>query len=162
MPLGGIKFGFVRNISNRADVQASALTSKTGQVSTPANNIADENNGVNLKFSRSLPESYKFADNKDVTETDSQYLNALKNGDAAEARAIVDEQAERNGYNTKGLYHGSARWGFTGFDLDSMDDIITTQNLFMIFIEALLYCTHIIVQFQRYCTTDLQENEILT
>ncbi len=59
---------------------------------------------------------------KNVAETDNEYLEAVESGDVEKAQRMVDEAARTAGYNSPLLYHGTSAFGFTEFDLSKADD----------------------------------------
>ena len=44
---------------------------------------------------------------------DTDYMKAVESGDTETAQRLVDEAAKAAGYDTKPLYHGTRRFGFT-------------------------------------------------
>ena len=60
---------------------------------------------------------------------DDAYMDAVNSGNMDEAQRLVAEAAERAGYNTPRLYHGTPSFGFTTFDLGRGENIIfATSN----------------------------------
>lgn len=70
-----------------------------------ANPVTYDNNGDVISLSKRFNES-----NKDIRyqSRDNEYLNAVEEGDIETAQKMVDEAAEKAGYNIK-AYHGTAR-----------------------------------------------------
>ena len=58
------------------------------------------------------------------TATDAEYLAAVRRGDEATARRMVEEAARDAGYTEHG-YHGTRNFGFTELDVSHSDDKIT-------------------------------------
>ena len=56
-----------------------------------------------------------------LNQNDKKYLKALESGDLETAKEMVSEAAKKAGY-TENLYHGTAAFGFTKFDISKMDD----------------------------------------
>ncbi|MBR4336222.1 MAG: hypothetical protein IKP74_07195 [Clostridia bacterium] len=59
-----------------------------------------------------------------IPETDSRYLSLARDPqkNESELRRLVKEAAEKAGYNSPLLYHGTGAFGFTIFDLSKMND----------------------------------------
>lgn len=63
---------------------------------------------------------------------DTEYMDAVRTGDASTARQLVAEAAKAAGYKPLRLYHGTRSFGFTKFDVGKSDDkmsIFVTDNL---------------------------------
>jgi hypothetical protein len=64
-------------------------------------------------------------------ELNSDYQAAVDSKDESRQAELVREAANRAGYDSPMLYHGTQNFGFTEFDLDKMDDgrsIFTTDS----------------------------------
>ena len=61
-------------------------------------------------------------------QIDVDYLTAVRDGDMDTAQRLVARAAKRAGYDSPKLYHGTAAFGFTEFDLEKGDKLIFAAN----------------------------------
>ena len=116
----GAPFEVVKPVYNMDEAKAMLDSYEGGHDKLPvAQEFADKyiedykRDHPNQKYSRSFTSA---------EEMDSAYNEAVASGDEDRARKIMNEFAEAKGYIPKPLYHGTASYGFTEFDLRKMDD----------------------------------------
>ena len=107
----------IKNRSNQVGERTAPIAGSYGS-NTSNNSISDSSKKSNSSFQVS----------------DSDYLEAARNGDEAKAAEYVEQAAKEWGAFSDGkpepinLYHGTKSFGFTEFDLKKMDD---GQSIYM-------------------------------
>lgn len=85
------------------------------------NNVLSADYSNNLARFKQIVNNNSMQKDRKNSHRDTQYLNAVNNGDMETAQRMVEEAAKEAGYTIK-AYHGTKYFGFTKFDLSEARD----------------------------------------